>query len=155
MSRGMCLCAMARSLGCEGRIGGPPAETYMQARSNSFHLAASLASALALAALVGCAAGAEGTGSDDDPIDARRVDGAVIDGPNNPQPDAPVSQPDARLVDAPVSQPDAPIGLPDGGITGACTTHAECGAGSCCFGMLMCVPGDPLPLPPPFDCLPS
>jgi hypothetical protein len=38
---------------------------------------------------------------------------------------------------------------------GGCTTHAQCGAGSCCFGGLMCVPGDPLPLPPPLDCFPS
>ncbi len=125
----------------------------MQARSNSFHLVASLAAGLALAVLVGCAAGAEGTGEEQ--IDARRVDGAVVDGPNNPNPDAQVSLPDARLIDGPVSQPDAPIGLPDGGITGACTTHAQCGAGMCCFGMLMCIAGDPLPLPAPFDCLPS
>ena len=69
---------------------------------------------------------------------------------------------DARVVDAPVStMVDAPIGLPDasigldGGTTGACTTHAQCGAGMCCFGGLMCVPGDPLPLPPPLDCIPS
>ena len=122
----------------------------MQARSNSFHLIASLAAGLALAALVGCAAGAEGTGEEQ--IDARRIDGAVVDGPIS-NIDGPVSQPDARLPDASVSMPDAPIGLPDGGITGACTVHADCGTG-CCFGGLMCLPNPPLPLPPPLDCLP-
>lgn len=121
----------------------------MQARSNSFHLVASLAAGLALAALVGCAAGAEGTGEEQ--IDARRVDGAVVDGPVNPNPDAQVSQPDARLVDAPVSQPDAPIGLPDGGTGLFCTTTAECTiAGQCCFtlggGTGFCVAGsEPIP----------
>lgn len=109
----------------------------MQARSNSFHLVASLAAGLALAALVGCAAGAEGTGEEQ--IDARRVDGAVVDGPVT-NPDGPVSQPDARLVDArlvdaPGSQPDAPIALPDGGGL-FCTTSAECTiAGQCCFSL--------------------
>lgn len=105
-------------------------------------------------ALMACAQGFEGNGDDDDDspsVDApisSQIDARVIDGPSS-NIDAPAS-----TIDAPTSSIDAPIGLPDAG-TGACTTHAQCGAGSCCFGMLMCVPGDPLPLPPPFDCLPS
>lgn len=125
----------------------------MQARRSYLQFTLSMITAAALATLVACAAGAEGTGGDDDPIDAAR-----IDAPNNPNADARIDAPsspiDAR-IDAPSTPIDAPIGLPDGGTTGACTTHAECGAGNCCFGMLMCVPGDPLPLPPPFDCLPA
>ena len=105
--------------------------------------------------LLACASGFEGVGDDDDQsnhVDAR----LTIDAPQT-------SSPDARIIDANTSQlPDAPIGLPDaglpgsdGGIGGACTSHAQCGTGSCCFGGLMCIPGDPLPLPPPFDCLPQ
>ncbi|HUQ04870.1 MAG TPA: hypothetical protein VM261_20350 [Kofleriaceae bacterium] len=102
--------------------------------------------------VIGCAAGFEGRGDDDDQssVDAR------------PQVDAPIGSTDARIVDAPVStQIDAPVSLPDAGLPGSdggvggCTTHAQCGSGMCCFGQLMCVPGDPLPLPPPFDCLPQ
>ena len=104
---------------------------------------------------VACASGFEGVGDDDDQsnhVDAR----LTTDAPQT-------SSPDARIIDANTSQtPDAPVSLPDagipgsdGGIGGACTSHAQCGAGSCCFGGLMCIPGDPLPLPPPFDCLPQ
>lgn len=101
--------------------------------------------------VAGCASGFEGNGDDEPP----RVDASATV-------DAPFSSSDARVIDAPVStMVDAPIGLPDasigldGGTTGTCTTHAQCGAGMCCFGGLMCIPGDPLPLPPPLDCLPS
>jgi hypothetical protein len=100
-----------------------------------------------------CASGFEGVGDDDDDtpsIDARpnvdsssTIDARIID--------APVS----TMVDAPVSLPDGGIGLPDSGTGGTCTTHAQCGSGMCCFGGLMCIPGDPLPLPPPFDCIPQ
>jgi hypothetical protein len=103
-------------------------------------------------ALLACASGFEGVGDDDD--QSNNVDARItVDAPQS-------SSPDARIIDANTSQtPDAPISLPDaglpgsdGGIGGTCTTHAECGAGNCCFGGLMCIPGDPLPLPPPFDC---
>lgn len=107
---------------------------------------------MAVAFLVACASGFEGVGDDDD--DQPSVDARITV-------DAPPGAVDARIVDAPVSTTiDAPISLPDastggdGGI-GGCTTHAECGTGMCCFGQLMCIPGDPLPLPPPFDCVPS
>src|SRR5205809_6487485 len=102
-------------------------------------------------ALLACASGFEGVGDDDD--QSNNVDARITT-------DAPqTSSPDARIIDANTSQlPDAPVGLPDagipgsdGGIGGACTSHAQCGTGSCCFGGLMCIPGDPLPLPPPFD----
>lgn len=99
--------------------------------------------------VVACASGFEGNGDDDQSsVDAR------------PQVDAPIGSPDARIIDAPVSTTvDAPVSLPDASLpdggAGACTTHAECGAGMCCFGQLMCIPGSPLPLPPPLDCLPS
>ncbi|MBK9031760.1 MAG: hypothetical protein IPL61_10625 [Myxococcales bacterium] len=124
----------------------------MPARS-PLHLVLSLIAAAGLASMVACAAGAEGTGGDGDPIDARR-----IDGPNNPNPDAATA--DARLIDAPgqpidapVSLPDAPVGLPDGGIPGTCTTNADCTvAGECCF-VIACTPG--VPLPPPINCLPN
>lgn len=106
-------------------------------------------------ALLGCAAGFEGNEGGDDDDDPPRVDAPRIDSPTSSV-DAPVSSIDAptSTIDAPTSTIDAP-GLPDGPIGGGCTTHAQCGAGSCCFGQLMCIPGDPLPLPPPFDCLPS
>lgn len=124
----------------------------MSKQSSSSFLA--LVFAVALAGVVGaCAQGAEGTGSDDDPIDAAR-----IDAPNNPNIDA-RPQTDARLVDAPPVPIDAPISLPDGGIDldgglpGTCTTNAECTApGTCCF-VVMCVAGTPLPAP--INCLPS
>lgn len=102
--------------------------------------------------LMACASGFEGNGDDDDPrVDAR---------PSTT--DAPPGSVDARVIDAPVSTMiDAPVSLPDSGLPGTdggiggCTTHAQCGAGMCCFGQLMCIPGDPLPLPPPFDCVPQ
>jgi hypothetical protein len=110
-----------------------------------------LAPMFAVIGLSGCAAGFEGRGDDDDQsVDARLTV------------DAPIGSTDARIIDAPVSTTvDAPVSLPDASLPGSdggvggCTTHAQCGAGSCCFGGLMCVPGDPLPLPPPFDCIPS
>ncbi len=98
---------------------------------------------------LGCAQGSESSGDDDDD-DQPRVD-ARLTSDGSQSTDARVI--DARVIDAPVSVPDAASGG-DGGI-GGCSTHAECGSGNCCFGMLMCIPGDPLPLPPPFDCLPS
>ncbi len=98
--------------------------------------------------MLGCAAGMEGLSDDDDQprVDARpNVDGSsTIDARIDAS---------ATTIDAPVSLPDAATGG-DGGI-GGCTSHAQCGAGMCCFGMIMCVPGDPLPLPPPLDCIPS
>ena len=122
----------------------------MQERRSPLHLALSLVAAAALASLVACAAGAEGTG-DDDPVDAAR-----IDAPNNPNADASTADArpaDARLVDGPVSQPDAAIPLPDGGIPGTCTTNADCPVpGECCF-LIACTAGTPLP--PPINCLPS
>ena len=120
------------------------------ARSCMFMLFAVLLPAVVMA----CAAGFEGNGGDDD--DPPRVDAARIDAPTS-NIDAPASSIDAPTsqIDAPQLPIDAPTMLPDGPISGACTTHAQCGAGSCCFGMLMCIPGDPLPLPPPFDCLPQ
>jgi hypothetical protein len=105
---------------------------------------------LPVSLLVSCASGFEGVGDDDDQpsVDARLTV------------DAPSGTIDARIIDAPVSTIDAPVSLPDASLpsdggAGACTTHAQCGSGMCCFGMLMCIPGDPLPLPPPFDCLPQ
>lgn len=98
-----------------------------------------MVTAAALATLVACAAGAEGTGSDDDPIDAAR-----IDAPNNPnvdaRVDAPSTLPDARLIDAPSALPDAGVDLGDaGGLF--CNSNAECTiAGQCCFQL---VPGSP------------
>jgi hypothetical protein len=120
-------------------------------------LLVALPSIIASTLVMACASGFEGVGDDDDDDQSNNVDARLtVDAPQT-------SSPDARIIDANTSQlPDAPIGLPDagfpgddGGIGGACTTHAECGAGSCCFGGLMCIPGDPLPLPPPFDCLPQ
>lgn len=121
----------------------------MPARS-PLHLVLSLIAAAGLASLVACAAGAEGTGGDDDPIDARR-----IDAPNNPNPDA--STPDARLIDAPGQPIDAPISLPDasmgggdGGVTlgNPCTSSTMCGADApCCllgFGACFPDPGQPI-----------
>jgi hypothetical protein len=100
--------------------------------------------------VLGCASGFEGADDDDDPtVDAR----VTIDGSSSSV-DARIDAMTSTTVDAPVSFPDAGTGS-DGGTTGACSTHAQCGAGSCCFGGLMCVPGDPLPLPPPVDCIPS
>ena len=101
-------------------------------------------------ALVACAQGVGGTGDDDDTVDAKRIDAPqVIDAPQAI---------DARIIDGTTPIDGTQIidasGLPDAMTTG-CTTHAACGAGNCCFGMIMCIPGDPLPLPPPFDCLPS
>ena len=102
-------------------------------------------------AMVACAQGQDTqVGDDDDEVDARVDSPQVIDGP---------LLIDARIIDAPqlIDAPGLTDGLPipDDGTIGTCTTHAECGTGMCCFGMLMCIPGDPLPLPPPFDCLPS
>ncbi|KAB2893268.1 MAG: hypothetical protein F9K40_17320 [Kofleriaceae bacterium] len=100
--------------------------------------------------LSGCASGFEGNGDDDPPrVDAR----ATIDAPFSSVDGSLIDAPVSTMVDAPVGFPDASIGL-DGGTGGACTTHAECGSGMCCFGGLMCIAGDPLPLPPPFDCVP-
>jgi len=149
MSREMCLCATTRWLRCASRIGGAPAqETYMPARS-PLHLALSLFAAVGLASLVACAAGAEGTGGDDDPIDARRIDGPV-----NPNPDASMPT-DARLIDAPGQPIDAPISLPDasmgsdaGTLGNACTSSTQCGADApCCllgFGTCFPDPGQPI-----------
>lgn len=126
----------------------------MQARRSPLQFALSMTFVAALAApLVACAAGAEGTGSDDDPIDAAR-----IDAPNNPNVDArvdgPIGTPDARLIDAPTSSIDAPIGLPDGGIMGSCTVDTECPSAECCF-VAFCVPGTRTGLPSPLNCAPD
>jgi len=98
---------------------------------------------------IGCAQGFEGNSDDD--VQTR------VDARPNVQIDAPTSFIDAPTtpIDAPVIVIDAPIGSVDSGTTtGACTTHAECGAGNCCNGLLMvCQVGDPLPLPPPLDCI--
>ena len=121
----------------------------MKLRRSLAQSALTMFAAAAMASLVACAAGAEGTGSDDDvPIDAARVDS-----PNNPNVDAridaPSGQPDARLIDAPTSLPDAPIGLPDGGGTleSPCTSSTTCGADApCCllgFGACFPDPGTP------------
>lgn len=108
-------------------------------------LALWLATSVALV-LAACATGADYhvDDDDDDVIDARADSVQVTDGPQAI---------DARIIDGPVGLPDASM-LPDA-LPGSCTTHAQCGTGMCCFGGLMCIPGDPLPLPPPFDCLPS
>lgn len=103
-----------------------------------------------IVAMVACAQGQDTqVDDDDDQVDARVDAPQVIDAP---------LPTDARIIDAPqlIDGPTLPDGLtlPDGPL-GGCTTHAECGTGMCCFGMLMCIPGDPLPLPPPFDCLPA
>ena len=125
----------------------------MKARRSSLQIALSMITAAALAMLVACAAGAEGTGSDDDPIDAPR-----IDAPNNPNVDAridaPSALPDARVIDAPSSLPDAPIGLPDGGMGGTCTVDTECPMDQCCL-IALCVPGTRTGLPSPLNCSPS
>jgi hypothetical protein len=80
----------------------------------------------------------------DAPIDSELAIDADI-------PDAPI---DASLpIDGPVVIPDAST---DGGAA-ACANHADCGAGNCCFNAPTgtCIPGDPQPLPPPFDCQPT
>ena len=106
---------------------------------------------VSVAFLVACASGFEGASDDDDQstVDAR----INVDAPQSST-DARIDAQTSTVIDAPVSLPDASTGG-DGGIGGGCTTHAECGSGQCCFGGLMCIPGDPLPLPPPFDCLPQ
>lgn len=125
----------------------------MQARRNRLQFALSLLTAAAMATLVACAAGAEGTGGDDEPIDAPR-----IDAPNNPNADAridaPSSLPDARIIDAPSSMPDAPIALPDGGMGGTCTVDTECPTDQCCL-IAICVPGTRTGLPSPLNCSPA
>lgn len=103
-----------------------------------------------------CAQGFQGNDDDNGDDD----DTPRVDAPFNTT-DAPVSAIDARVdapissIDAPMPPIDAPIGLPDGGTGGACTDNSQCGTGMCCFGQIMCVPGDPQPLPPPFNCIPS
>ena len=86
---------------------------------------------------------------DDDPVDARRVDARLSDA----RPiDGPMAT-DARPVDA--RPPDGSILPPDGGMMGMCTQDTQCPATDCCFGGLMCVPGQRTGLPPPLNCLPN
>ena len=103
--------------------------------------------AFAVAALVACAQGT--SQGDDDPVDARRVDARLSDA----RPiDGPMAT-DARPIDA--RPPDGSILPPDGGMMGMCTQDTQCPATDCCFGGLMCVPGQRTGLPPPLNCLPN
>ncbi len=120
----------------------------MQARRSRLQFALSMITAAAMATLVACAAGAEGTGSDDDQIDAAR-----IDAPNNPNADARIDAPsspiDARPIDAPIGLPDASMGGGDGGTLGStCTSSTMCGSDApCCllgFGACFPDPGNPI-----------
>jgi hypothetical protein len=120
------------------------------ARARSRSVLSALLVGLAVSSLVACAQGTMGGADDDDPrVDARRVDARVVDARPVDAPGPPV---DARPVDAAIPV-DASFdsGLPGG----SCTMHSQCPMGECCFGGLMCVPGEVTPLPPPFDCLPS
>jgi hypothetical protein len=115
-------------------------------------LVASLFAALAIAGVVACAQGTNGSDDDIQNVDARtvRIDARATDAR---PPDAPLAT-DARPPDGGLPGTDG--GLPglDGGLGGMCTQNSDCTtAGECCVFGLLCAPGTPAP--PPINCIPG